>query len=75
MYYLMNKEKLKEYDRKRYVKKTIDKNNGHFIPSYSWKNNDSVREYFERIAPLLHINDLSDWYRISRSQINDMKGI
>ena len=85
-YYLENKEKRKE-SNKEYrnknkdkikqltIQKNIERNNGIYSPLYSWKSEDSVREYFERISPLLHINDLSDWYRISRPQINDMKGI
>ena len=74
-YRTQNKEKINEYCREFYFKKNIEKNNGDFVPSYSWQNNTIIKEFFEGISPLLHINDLSDWYRISRSQINDMKGI
>ncbi len=70
-YYLQNKENIKQSN----IKKNIERNNGVYVPLNSWIRNESVREYFERIAPLLHINDLSDWYRISRNQIIDMKGI
>lgn len=70
-YKILNKDKIKQF----YIEKNIERNNGIYIPLYSWKTQDSVRKYFERIAPLLYISDLSDWYRISRTQITDMKGI
>ena len=58
-----------------FIQKMIEKNNGKYEPLNSWKTDESIRDYFEQIAPLLHINELSDWYRISRLQIVDMKGI
>ncbi len=70
-YRLLNKEKIKQLN----VKKNIERNNGTYVPFISWKSDESIREYFENIAPLLHISDLSDWYRISRLQIHDMKGM
>ncbi len=82
-YRFLNKEKKKEYDRKYRIlnKEKIKQfqllNNIVPLnsPSYSWKSDESIRDYFERIAPLLHIGDLSDWYRISRPQIIEMKGM
>ncbi len=85
-YRLLNKDKKKEFDRKYYlqnkekikllyIQKNIERNNGIYNSVNSWKTNESIREYFERIAPLLHISDLSDWYRISRSQIVHLKGM
>lgn len=36
----------------------------------SWKTPELVRQYFERNVDRLGINNLSDWYRISRIQVN-----
>ncbi len=70
-YYLLNREKIKHL----YVQKNIERNNGIYVPSNSWTSDESIRQYFDVISPLLHISDLSDWYRISRDQIVDLKGI
>jgi hypothetical protein len=75
--YTNNKEKILETRRKLHIKKSFDKNND-YIPSpksHTWKKSDSLREYFESAGPSLHIKDLSDWYRISRTQIIGAKGI
>ncbi len=73
-YKIKNKEKINQYFRKKNIEKQIEKNDN-YVPLNSWKTNELIREFFEKIAPVLHINDLSDWYRISREQIIDLKGI
>lgn len=85
-YRLLNKDKFQQYEREYYlekrrpkirelsIKKNIEKNNGKYIPRRSWLESTSLREYFDSISPLLHISVLSDWYRISRTQINQVNG-
>jgi hypothetical protein len=85
-YYLKNIDKIGE-NRKDYgnenkltirenkIKKKIERNPS-YIPrsNYSWKSREESRKYFESIAPLLHISDFSDWYRISGDQIKQFGG-
>lgn len=75
-YRLENKEKLKKYQRELLIKKNIEKNVNYIPPPQirSWKNTQLLRDYFESIIPLLHITHFSDWYRISKPQIINLKG-
>jgi hypothetical protein len=41
----------------------------------SWKSPASIREFFESLRGQLHISNLSDWYRISRTQIYELGGM
>ena len=82
LYSIRNKEKIKNYQlknreklKKLLIKKNIERNNGLYVSLNSWKSEESIRQYFDKISPLLHIDDLSDWYRISRNQIIELKGI
>lgn len=68
-----NKEKIKEKQKEYRSKKNIERNEN-YVKRFSWKDSESTRKYFEYAAKLLHINELSDWYRISRSQILQTSG-
>jgi hypothetical protein len=78
-YYLKNKNSIIAKQRELYILKK-KKENENYIHSprketlYSWKNRESTRKYFETASKLLHISDFSDWYRISRSQIQQTGG-
>lgn len=72
-YYFKNKEKT----RQKAIQKRKEKN-----PNYSpikkpnfWKEFESVRTFLDSISKRLHILQLSDWYRISKSQIMLVGGI
>jgi hypothetical protein len=42
--------------------------------SKSWRV-DKLREYLEKLKVDLHLNDVSDWYRVSRFQVIEAGGI
>jgi hypothetical protein len=69
-YRIINRDKSREF---RINKSTEE--NPNFVPNYSWKTRQQARMNFESIASLLHITDLSDWYRISLDQIKLIGGI
>lgn len=47
---------------------------GNFLiaPTSTWKSAKQTREYLQSLEPLLHINDWTDWYYISRSQLEQV---
>jgi hypothetical protein len=69
-YKIKNKDKLRVIRMKKKREK-----NPNFVPSYSWKSREESKMNFDSIASLLHITDLSDWYRISLDQLKDFGGI
>lgn len=68
-YYLENKETIKERKKEYRTKKKMNEN-ALSRKRFSWKDSASTRKYFETTATFFHITDYSDWYRVSRSQIN-----
>jgi hypothetical protein len=44
-------------------------------PKKSWKTSLEVRNFFDSLAPQLHISQPDDWYRISGSQVNKLGGM
>jgi hypothetical protein len=80
-YEIKNLDKIKERKKEYYKNKIKDKvreirtqKNPNYIPYYSWKSREQSRKNFDSIASLLHITDLSDWYRISSNQIQQLGG-
>jgi hypothetical protein len=69
-YRTKNKVKMRENRMKKETEK-----NPSFVPNYSWKSREESRKNFESIASLFHITDLSDWYRISFTQIKQFGGV
>jgi hypothetical protein len=67
-----------------YLQRSLAKNE-HYVPSplrhcatgprQSWKSSQAVRGFFETAALSLHVDDLSDWYRVSRFQIKSLGGM
>jgi hypothetical protein len=41
---------------------------------YSWKTRESTKRFFDDAAKVLHISDLSNWYRISITQLKRCGG-
>ena len=44
------------------------------VPKGHWRDNDSVRAFFEASAVALGVTDPKDWYRVSWSQLRELKG-
>lgn len=61
-YYLRTMENPEDYQPRHFEAK-------------SWKTPDLVREFFDTIAKPLSISEISNWYRISRTQICDLGGM
>ena len=84
-YYKKNLDEIKENQQnnqiktkeshKKYYRKIRSQKNPNYKPCYSWKSREESRKNFESVASLFHITDLSDWYRISITQINKSKGL
>lgn len=80
-FYLKNREAIIDRQRLYNIQKKKEKNLNYLPPLFrtkylfSWKDKDSTRKYFDFVTPLLHINDLSDWYRISKTQIIQTGGL
>jgi hypothetical protein len=69
-YYQKFKDKIKENEKEIRIQK-----NPTYTPyTYSWKSREQSRNNLESIASILHITDLSDWYRISLDQILQLGG-
>jgi hypothetical protein len=76
-YQTKNREVISEKKREIGIEKNKE-NNPNYLPparAYSWKNRKLTRDYFESTASLFHITNLSDWYRVSRIQIEKTGGI
>jgi hypothetical protein len=71
--------KMKDQVRETYIDKK-SQDNPNYVPTSrkfplkSWKTPKSARDYFNTISQSLHISDPSDWYRISRTQIQSAGG-
>lgn len=79
-YRIKNQDKITESERKYKLKnreKARDfriQKDPNYIPYDSWKTREQSRKSLESIASLLHIKDLSDWYRVSLNQIKHLGG-
>jgi hypothetical protein len=76
-YRVRNEDKLREALRAKYIRQHEHPHAylPRAAPQKSWKSPSSVRKYFEAIAKELHVNEPTDWYRISRTQIRNLGGV
>lgn len=76
LYRIINKKTENEKAMIRYMKKKKEKNHNYLLRKnlYSWKDKESVRNFFDSNSKLFHISQLSDWYRISMAQICKVGG-
>lgn len=77
IYLVKNKDKIRIRLREYRIRKKKEKSI-HYMPkikeNYTWKNQESTRKFLDSATALLHINQQSDWYRISVKQIEKIGG-
>lgn len=75
-YRARNTERARESVRQHYLRNLDNPSAYHprTTDAYSWKSPALVRQYFETIGKSLSIVQLTDWYRISRRQIDEQGG-
>jgi DNA ligase-1 len=66
----------KEKARQKYIEKMkkIVENYVYRPARYSWKDINSLKSFFDKASQMLRITELTDWYRISLSQIQEAGG-
>ena len=77
VYYRKNKEKILEHQKVYHLKKN-QKKNENYVPRkkyYSWRDRGLTRIYFDSLAILFNISEMTDWYRISMGQIRKAGGM
>jgi hypothetical protein len=76
-YHLAHQDDIRAAKRRYRLKKHVQPDS--YVPRTgavkSWKTPAQVREYFEAISTPLRVAHFTDWYRISRVQIQSLEGV